>query len=152
MKKRNVTILSVAIVIALSISSCCCSKKVCNTTSSSIESSTWKLENMNGKVEKAFATGDSFTLKFNVADSAYSGVAACNRIFGKFILKGDNALDIKAGASTMMACPDMELERPYIQMLDEADKYKLEKGKLILYKDGKKVAEFKAYTEAATKP
>ncbi|MEF9924380.1 MAG: META domain-containing protein [Muribaculaceae bacterium] len=144
MKKSNLTILSLVAVIAISISSCCCSKKAIN-SGRSLEATAWKLVTLNGEANKKFAESDRFTMKFNNADSTYSGVAACNRFFGKFEMKKNGVIDIHAGASTMMACPNMELERPLLLMLDEADKYKIENGKLILYKGGAKVAEFAPY-------
>ncbi len=110
-----------------------------------IDSVIWKLESMNGEKSKAFEKDDSFTLQFIAADSSIAGKGACNRFMGRYKLEPKGALDIQMGGSTRMACPDMDMEQPYFIMLEQADKYKIENGKLMLYKGKSPVAVFIKY-------
>ena len=47
------------------------------------------------------------------------GVGACNRLFGPYELEGKDELDIERLASTMMACPNMDLETSVLQSMDQ---------------------------------
>ncbi|MEG1484553.1 MAG: copper resistance protein NlpE N-terminal domain-containing protein [Bacteroidales bacterium] len=145
MKKRQIVILVMMGAAMLSLSSCGSSKAAGN----SIESAQWKLESMNGEKNKAFAESDSFTLEFLKKEGRIAGVGACNRFFGNYELAKKGEIDIKMGGATMMACPNLNLEAPYFKMLDEADKYKIEKEKLLLYIGDKVTAVFTQYTKPA---
>lgn len=114
-------------------------------TPKNIDATQWKLESMNGKTNPAFAQGEAFTIQFMPAEKRIAGVGACNRFFGSYELEEKNEIDIKMGGSTRMACPNMELEQPYFLILDEADTYKIKKGKLYLYDDNKEIAVFTEY-------
>lgn len=114
-------------------------------TPKSIDIAQWKLESMNGKTNPAFAEGDAFTIQFMPTEKRIAGVGACNRFFGSYKLEEKNEVDINMGGSTRMACPNMDLEQPFFAMLDEADTYKIKKGKLYLYDDNKEIAVFTEY-------
>ena len=102
---------------------------------------------MNDAENPAFKEGDSFTITFSSKDSTIAGVGACNRFFGKFEVESCEKIDIKMGGSTMMACPNMEFEQPFFQVLEDADAYKFDDKftELKLLKDGKVSAEFKIF-------
>lgn len=140
--------LAMASAAILSLSSCG-STKAAGVKHVDLESTLWKLESMNGEKKQAFTQGESFTLEFLAKEGRIAGVGACNRFMGSYTLEKDGKLDIKMGGATMMACPDMNLEQPYFNMLDQADTYKLEGGKLILYKGKDIVAVFGKYNAAA---
>lgn len=150
MKKGQIVVLAMAGAAILSLSSCGSSKAAGGNSKDSIESAQWKLESMNGEQNKAFAEGDSFTLEFLPTESRIAGVGACNRFFGTYGLAAKDGIDIKMGGATMMACPNLNLEQPYFNMLDGADKYKIEAGKLLLYTKDKVVAVFHKYTAPIT--
>ena len=121
----------------------------CSTTEEikKLETHTWKLVEMNDNENAAFKDGDSFTITFSAKDSAVAGVGACNRFFGKFELPSCEKIDIKMGGSTMMACPNMDLEQPFFQILEDADGFKFDDKftELKLLKNGKVSAEFKIF-------
>lgn len=62
-----------------------------------------------------------------------SGFAGCNRFFGNVEVKGLSIHFGKLGA-TMMACPSLELEGQFMQMLEQADNYSLGNDSLSLNK------------------
>lgn len=144
MRKGQLVFLAMAGAAIVSLSSCGNGKKAAGSSvNSAIESAQWKLESMNGKADAAFTEGDSFTVEFLPQESKIAGKGACNRFFGQYSLAKKGEIDIKMGGATMMACPNLDLEQPYFNMLDGADKYKIEKGKLLFYKEGKVIATFK---------
>lgn len=76
-----------------------------------LEGTQWKLTEMDGKADPAFAAGeDTFNFTLDPSRMMVYGVGACNRLFGPYELEEGNGLDIERLASTMMACPNMDLE------------------------------------------
>lgn len=144
---RKGIFLAMASVAILSLTACGGSKAVSG-NKESIEKTQWKLESMNGEKNAAFAREDSFTFELLPQESQIAGKGACNRFFGDYKIEKDGMIDLKMGGSTRMACPDMDLEQPFFTMLDEADKYKIENGKLTLYKGNAPVGVFVKYRAA----
>ena len=98
-----------------------------------LEGTQWKLTEMDGKADPAFAAGeDTFNFTLDPSRMMVYGVGACNR-----------GLDIERLASTMMACPNMDLESRFAKLLEEADKYEIDGDVLTLFDDGKKALVFK---------
>ncbi|MGL5980750.1 MAG: copper resistance protein NlpE N-terminal domain-containing protein [Phocaeicola sp.] len=129
------------------IATSCCSTKG---GVEKLEAHTWKLVEMNDAENDAFKAGDGFTITFSTKDSTVAGVGACNRFMGKFEVVDSKGIDIKMGRSTRMACPNLELEQPFFQMLDEADSFEFDDNftELKLLKNGKECAEFKIFETA----
>lgn len=73
-----------------------------------------------------------------------SGNAGCNQFMGFYELKPDQQISFSKIASTLMACPKMERERQFMQMLEKADHYAVEGENLTLLIGDKAVATFKA--------
>ena len=109
-----------------------------------LEGTQWKLTEMDGKADPAFAAGeDTFNFTLDPSRMMVYGVGACNRLFGPYELEEGNGLDIERLASTMMACPNMDLESRFAKLLEEADKYEIDGDVLTLFDDGKKALVFK---------
>ncbi len=109
-----------------------------------LEGTQWKLMEMDGKANPAFtAEPDTFNFTLDPSRMMVYGVGACNRLFGPYELEGKDELDIERLASTMMACPNMDLESRFSKLLEEADKYKIDGDVLTLFDDGKKLLVFK---------
>ena len=99
---------------------------------------------MDGKADPAFAAGeDTFNFTLDPSRMMVYGVGACNRLFGPYELEERNGFDIERLASTMMACPNMDLESRFAKLLEEADKYEIDGDVLTLFDDGKKALVFK---------
>ena len=103
-----------------------------------LESTTWKLSSF-GLNRMAVPTGASITFK----DGQYSGHGGCNGVGGNYTLNG-NMLSFAAGFSTMMACPELNLEHKYMKALEQVDSYKIEGDVLDLLSQGHSVLRFKA--------
>lgn len=114
-----------------------------------LEGTTWKLARMESIPSTAVAAEeDAFTLEFNAADTLVAGRTNCNRFFGKYTLSGKN---LKMGplGMTRMACPDMQYEDSFVQMLDEVDGYEIKGSELKLLDGEQVVAEFHGTPAAA---
>ena len=73
----------------------------------------------------------------------YNGKGGCNQISGSYI-KEAFSIRFKEGMSTMMACPNMDLERAFQQRLVRVDSYVIEGDMLDLQAQGKSLLRFKA--------
>jgi copper homeostasis protein (lipoprotein) len=64
----------------------------------------------------------------------FAGNNTCNNFFGQYeLLEGDRIKFGQAG-STLMACPDGEIEKAFMEVLRIADNYNVVDGVLILNK------------------
>ncbi len=109
-----------------------------------LEGTQWKLTEMDGKADPAFdAEEDTFNFTLDPTRMMVYGVGACNRLFGSYEREGKDELDIDQLASTMMACPNMDLESRFAKLLEEADKFRIDGDVLTLFDDGRKVLVFK---------
>jgi uncharacterized lipoprotein NlpE involved in copper resistance len=86
----------------------------------------WKLVELRGKkIEKAENQPTDAFLFFNTDGKSVHGNSGCNSIHGGVELSEMNRIKFSKMASTMMACPDMETEREFLQVLESADNYNL---------------------------
>lgn len=133
---------------ALSVLAACGDSK----TNLPLEGTQWKLTEMDGKADPAFdAEEDTFNFTLDPSRMMVYGVGACNRLFGSYEREGRDELDIDQLASTMMACPNMDLESRFAKLLEEADKFRIDGDVLTLFDDGRKVLVFKG-TKAELQP
>ena len=104
----------------------------------------WKLVELNSKVIKQKGK-KAYFLKLNSKDGRFSAFAGCNNMMGNYVMKTSFSLSFSPVASTMMACPEMDLEQKFAAMLEKVDSYIIVEDELQLVK-GKKapLARFKA--------
>jgi heat shock protein HslJ len=112
-----------------------------------IKDTKWKLVELNGKaIENKNKSSKMPFLQLN-ADDRYAAYAGCNNMMGGYELK-ENVLRIKftKGASTMMACPDMETEQEFAKMLETVDNYSIKGNQMIFTEALRKapIARFEA--------
>lgn len=91
----------------------------------SITEKYWKLVELNGKpVVKDDNFGREAHLILKAENNKFNGSAGCNTFFGSYQLN-EASLQIKFSqvASTRMACPDMETENQFINVLNTVDNY-----------------------------
>jgi heat shock protein HslJ len=94
-----------------------------NPDAATLTSGTWDL-NLLGTDESIKLDGLSPTINF-AADGTVSGTAACNSFTGTYTVSGD-ALTIKQGAMTQMACPTeigTKFETAYMNALTQVRAY-----------------------------
>jgi heat shock protein HslJ len=93
----------------------------------------WKLKELQGKkIEKAEGNSREAFMVLTSAENRIHGNSGCNMFNGGYELTEMNRLKFSKMASTMMACPDMEAERAFLQVLETADNYYLKGDTLIL--------------------
>ena len=96
---------------------------------------TWTLVELLGKpVEPSETIKKDAYITFDDQTNRYNASAGCNSISGNFKVLAFNKLELKAGMSTMMACPDMTLETQLNDVLKRADSFIINGDELTLVK------------------
>ena len=103
-----------------------------------LEGTTWKLVSFG---LTRMAVPSKATISFN--EGRYSGHGGCNGVGGSYTLEGEK-LTLSAGFSTMMACPELDLEHKYMNYLGSVSHYSIEGNTLDLGSNGKTLLRFKA--------
>ena len=98
-------------------------KRVANTEP--IVEKYWKLKTLEGKDVKMVKDQEKevyFMLK--AKDNRVTGFAGCNTILGTYTLEKGNRIRFSNMGSTMMACPDLDLnESDFLKIFELADNY-----------------------------
>jgi uncharacterized lipoprotein NlpE involved in copper resistance/heat shock protein HslJ len=98
----------------------------------------WQLMVLNGKAVKQ--TGKQlYFLKLNSKDGKFNAYAGCNTLMGNYAMPSSFGISFSNTIATKMACPKMEVERRFSQMLGEVDSYTLQENILQLKKGKKEV-------------
>jgi len=95
----------------------------------------WKLIELKGKpIESSDKQSKVFFIQLN-SENRYSAYAGCNNLMGGYELN-EELLKIKfsKGASTLMACPDMETEQEFAEVLEKVDNYSIKGDQMTLNK------------------
>lgn len=82
----------------------------------------WKLINLNGTPIQASETLNPPWIQIDSIENRINGSGGCNRFFGKLSLKGTE-IEISNVGSTKMACPNLEIESAFFQMLENSQKF-----------------------------
>ena len=104
----------------------------------SLESTKWNLVSF-GLTRMAVPEKASISFK----EGRYSGHGGCNGVGGDYVVEGDR-LTLSAGFSTMMACPELDLEHKYMKNLGNVKSYSIEGDTLDLRSDDQILLRFKA--------
>lgn len=139
--KRLAQIALLAAVAALAAGCCACRAKQ-KRTRRPLVGTQWQLVQMDGRDVKP--EGEQFTLRLLPDENRLSGVAVCNRIMGSYRVGENRALALDPAGMTQMACPGMEQEHPYVQMLAATTHYDMDGPMLMLLSDGELRAVFQA--------
>lgn len=95
----------------------------------------WKLTEIMGK---SVTPWEGMTKEphmiLKASDFRVSANGGCNQMNGSFTLKPMNRIRFSQMISTLMACPNMEIERQLAEALSQADSYILQGDKLQLVK------------------
>ena len=121
------------------LASCSSSK---NTANISALNGEWSVEAINGKTVAPVAGMNDAFIGFNTATGKVYGNASCNSIIGGFDTKAKpGTIDLSQIGSTMMMCPDMDLESSILKALSQVKGYELTKnGDIALTNDkGKEI-------------
>lgn len=94
-----------------------------NRTDARMEEKKWILTELMGKPAGADQTRKQAFLNFNPETSTVAGNGGCNALFGPYELKEGDRISFGNLASTMMACPDMAMEKQLLEVLSKVDNY-----------------------------
>lgn len=134
--------LSIIALLAAITTGCCACRSYQKNTRRPLVGTEWQLVQLNGK--SITPEADKFNITLLAADHRLSGVGACNRLMGSYEEGEKRALKIGPMASTMMACPGMDLEREFTAALESTTHYDMDGPMLILLSNGEMRAVFQA--------
>ena len=108
----------------------------------------WKIKEVNGEAIPSGMEKQPF-IAFDVKKKTIHGNAGCNLINGGFETSTSNAKSISfpGVASTMMACPDMDIETSFFKVLEDTKSFIIKNDKLTLKDSNNVIAVFKAQKE-----
>jgi heat shock protein HslJ len=96
----------------------------------------WKLIELKGKkITQIDASVKEPFLFLNGNDKKVTGNGGCNSFFGTYRLSAGNKISFSDIGSTKMACPDMDVESQFFQVLSETDNYSVS-GDTLNFKKG----------------
>lgn len=147
MKKMfNTSILLLFMAISMTLQSCCAIWPTTKMVDSvSFETTKWHLQQLNGENIDS-QPEESFFLIFDKEEGRFNGAGDCNLIGGEYVVtqtkakrKQTLAGDIKFDKvrSTRRYCPNDDLERKFIEMINTIDSFSIEGNRLKLFNDGK---------------
>jgi heat shock protein HslJ len=94
-------------------------KLIKNKADATLEDKKWVLIELTGQpVENSRGF-----IQFSSETGRFSGNNTCNNFFGEYELMDGNRIKFGNAGSTMMACPDMELQNKFMKVLETADNY-----------------------------
>lgn len=138
---KRLLVWAVLAAVVISAIGCCNCKKVQRSDSRPLVGTEWQLVQMDGRSVEV--QDDLFTVVFG-EENHLSGVGACNRLMGGYEATETGALKVGQLASTRMACPGMDREQAFAQMLMEATHYQIDGPMLMILKNGELKAVFQA--------
>lgn len=91
-----------------------------------IENRRWQLVELNGRGIEPPNDRDGVHFELDSTESRVTGNASCNRFFGTYeLMAGDRIRFGTDIGATRMACPELEQEREFLEMLGQVDAYSL---------------------------
>ena len=111
-----------------------------------LDNTYWKLTELGGAAIAASASKREAHLIFRATNHHVAGTSGCNRLFGTYETGADQAMRLKMGGMTMMACPEplMTQEKNLLEALAAVTNYRLEGEKLEMRKGDQVLARFEA--------
>ncbi len=137
---RRISIIAVFATLLVAVVSCCPCRKSVSAGGFNLESTAWKLSQINGR--NVTAEGEKYTLEL-AAEGKMAGVGECNRLTGSYTLGASKALKFENVGMTRMLCPNGEFEDEYGQMLGKVTHYVIDGDMMIMLSNGDSIAVFK---------
>lgn len=108
----------------------------------------WKLTELNGKAVVPDTTFPQYPHLIFQEKERISGNLGCNGFGGNIKFEKGNAITITELTSTEMACPNLEVEQEFFEVLNNAKSYTVQNDVLTLSNDKKEVtAELKGFAK-----
>lgn len=90
----------------------------------------WKLVRLMGK---DISDSKEF-ISFATEENRVFGNSGCNTFNGTYTLKNGSQISLSKVATTMMACPDMDIEKQFLEVINTTDNFSLNKNIMTLNK------------------
>ncbi len=116
-----------------------------NEVTTSIFEINWILIELNGEPVSKTETIESIpTIQFDESENRFNGRGGCNQYNGEFEYDSETGeVVLSRIAATKMACPDMELENLYFEMLGNVNRMEQSSQVLNFFNDsGETIAKF----------
>ncbi len=109
--------------------------KVQEFTVNRITDVTWRLVEIQGKqISRLSNSKKPIQIRLNSNENRVNGFGGCNNFWGSFNLQEGNRVSFSKMASTLMTCPDLQLETELYRVLDRTDNYAIKDNILSLNK------------------
>lgn len=114
-----------------------------STVKKAIMTPEWVLQDENGTVISYNGQDVSMAFKQESTGLQASGFAGCNRYFSNVDLQPD-MIKFNQPAATLMACPDMEGETAFLDLLTKVNAYEISGNELKLFQNKILLLRFKS--------
>ncbi len=88
-----------------------------------LEDKKWMLFELRGKPVEIPEGSQNGHIQFDMETGRFSGNNTCNNYFGQYELLEGNRIKFGAAGTTLMACPDMETQNLFMEVLQTTDNY-----------------------------
>mgnify|MGYP001183667324 CR=1 FL=1 len=103
----------------------------------------WALQSMKQKDLPESAKGKPY-IEIHVQEGKLMGNGGCNQLFGNIAFEGKNGFRVSNLGSTKMACPELNVESEFMQLLQAVQSYELRELSLFLLgADGEELLKFR---------
>jgi heat shock protein HslJ len=103
----------------------CTTQKAMTHSTPSLTGTYWKLIEIKGQPVNTPDEAKPYFLTLDSVAGRFNAWAGCNRMMGSFTHPDQFRISFGKAASTMMACPDMTLERTLADVLEAVDNYSI---------------------------
>lgn len=152
MAQRHRSWSAAAVVLALTTAGCAAppaSERVRSAATAPLVSTPWRLTHLDGLELANPAGNNAVGFQLDTQNPRITGFGGCNRMFGGYLLNGEQLRFDQIGA-TKMACAEgsrMKLEQDYFDMLSRVSSWKINGSSLeLLDANGAVLATFAAAT------
>ncbi|MBO5759342.1 MAG: META domain-containing protein [Rikenellaceae bacterium] len=139
MRIRTAIIMTLTALLATS----CCPCRKGKSSNTSLSGTTWKAITINHNGSSATIADDAEGYTLIIENGRINGQGDCNSYFGSFSEK-DGKIAVSGMGSTKAMCHDQEREDKFLQTIATANGYSIEGDRLMLLRDGRVTAIFKA--------
>jgi copper homeostasis protein (lipoprotein) len=88
-----------------------------------LEGNKWVLKELMGKPVVIVQGQRQGYIEFSMEAGKFTGNNTCNDFFGQYELLGGNRIRFGAAGTTLRACPDMEIQNQFMEILQMTDNY-----------------------------
>lgn len=130
----------IAVSLLISFAACSGSKKADKTASPNIKYKKWILNSVGG-VWVDSTTAKAAYIIFN-NDGTMGGNTGCNLFGGNYAISENNTISFTSVHVTEMFCKNNVFERPFLDAINQTNKFSVENKQLILWNNDQKLIVF----------